>query len=265
MLRRGIPVMLANQTWRIILDIDRDPAMNMALDTAILESVIAGDVPPTLRFYGWTRPAVTVGFHQKPEVVLNLKAVERAGIEVVIRPTGGRAVLHGDDLTYSIAIPATEVRGSGVTASYRFLSEALAEGLAEGGIDVTLARGRGSSFGPGPQPCFSSTSRYELVHQGRKLVGSAQRRMKGGLLQQGSIPLRSGAFMIWDLLPASVLKSSEQSGWTTVEEAVGRSIAAQTLARHIGVGFCRYIGAMMISGMPSDQEIVSAKKQMSQE
>ncbi len=250
----------STDVWRIILHGDQEPHFNMALDQALLDSVVAGRAPPTLRFYGWTKAAITVGYHQNPEKVLNMEAVRAAGIEVLKRPTGGRAVLHGDDLTYSITLPRADLLASSVIVSYRSLSEALAAGLAQAGVHVTLARGKGIHMGPGPQPCFTSTARYELTSNGRKLVGSAQRRMRGGLLQQGSIPLRDGGVRLRGLLPDGLDLGGLENRWTTVEEITGRAVECMSLASAVAEGFCRQWGARMVTHPPHDDELRDAQR-----
>jgi lipoate-protein ligase A len=213
----------------------------MALDEAILARVVAAEAPPTLRFYGWDRPAVSLGYHQVPEKVLDLELVRSHGIAVVRRPTGGRAVLHGDDLTYSVSLPAATPWATSVTEAYRVLSEALQWGFRCAGYDVSLARGHTGEQRPGPLPCFASTARYELVWNGRKLVGSAQRRLRGGVLQQGSIPLRRGRVSPEDLLPVGQPVGA-RARWATVEEIAGGPVNADRLARSLAEGFTQHLG-----------------------
>lgn len=243
--------------WRVILDGPRPPAVNMALDEAIMSRVAIGAAPPTLRFYGWDRPAVSLGYHQVPAKVLDLDAVAARGLTVVTRPTGGRAVLHGEDLTYSVALRATGSWAASVTHSYRILSEALRNGFLHAGIDVDLARGSAGHLRPGPLPCFASTARYELVWNGKKLVGSAQRRMRGGLLQQGSIPLRRGTVTPEDLMPAGERRVSER--WATAEEAAGRPLDSDELARCLAEGFCERLCVSFEVSPPDPCEVAEAE------
>jgi len=243
--------------WRVILDGAREPAFNMALDEAILGRVAAGEAPPTLRFYGWARPAVSLGYHQVPEKVLDLSVVRAYALAVVRRPTGGRAVLHGDDLTYSVSLPGATPWATSVTEAYRILSEALQQGFRWAGLDVSLARGHAGELRPGPLPCFASTARHELVWNGRKLVGSAQRRLRGGVLQQGSIPLRRGAVQPEDLLPAGNRVVSE-ARWTTVEEVAGHPVDGAQLARSLAGGFAEYLGVEIRFESPDPSDLAAA-------
>lgn len=163
----------------------------MALDKAILAEVERGLSPPTLRIYGWIPACISLGHSQKPGQELDLEKVRRLGYDVVIRPTGGRAVLHIDELTYSvIASPQAEPWCATQASSYRIISQAVAQALEQEGFGLTLDRGYPVEK---PQslramtPCFSSTARSEVVWDGRKVVGSAQRRFRGAFLQHGSI------------------------------------------------------------------------------
>lgn len=244
--------------WSFIVDEPRTPRLNMALDRAILNSVVSRRSGPTLRFYRWSKPAVTLGFHQRMERVLDIAAVKQAGIEVVVRPTGGRAVLHGDDLTYSLALPEETAATYGITELYKILSEALQAGFRQVGMEVELARGNRGELRPGAQPCFASTARYELVVGGKKIVGSAQRRHNGGVLQQGSIPLRVGRIRPEDLAPKQHRVRLSDDRWTTVEDVLGRSIGFETLAQALAAGFSERMSVSMTPRKPTAEELEEA-------
>lgn len=177
--------------WRFLDSGARTGAFNMALDEAILAEVEQGRSPPTLRIYGWSPPCISLGHSQKPERELDLDKVRRLGYDVVIRPTGGRAVLHIDELTYSvIAAPDAEIWCGTQADSYKTISQAVALALEQEGFGVTLDRGYPVERPLGLRamtPCFSSTARSEVVWKDRKVVGSAQRRFRGAFLQHGSI------------------------------------------------------------------------------
>lgn len=146
-----------------------------------------GLVPPTLRFYGWRPPALSLGYAQKAEREVDLDACGRAGVDVVRRPTGGRAVLHDREVTYSVVISTQLLPGS-VVETYRHLSAGLVEGLRLLGLPAQV---KADPPRPGLRSaaCFDAPSWYELVVDGRKVVGSAQVRRGGVILQHGSIPL----------------------------------------------------------------------------
>lgn len=174
-------------SWRLLLDPPADGATNMAIDTAILEAVGAGAAPPTLRLYGWAPVCLSIGALQPAE--RTLAAPGLPGRDWVRRPTGGRAVLHDQELTYAVIAREDDpfVEG-GIGPAYQRIAGALAGGLARIGVpDLAVApsgrRGRRSS---GPA-CYDAVSAYELTAGGRKLVGSAQVRRLGAVLQHGSI------------------------------------------------------------------------------
>jgi lipoate-protein ligase A len=159
-----------------------EAAWNMAIDEALLTHASA----PVLRFYGWHHPGVTLGRFQDLRKGLNLDVCRQAGVSVARRPTGGRAVFHHTDLTYSLLAPEESVGGRSVMASYRLISAAMAEALANLGVDVV----EGALPGPGRQSradCFAHLAASDLAEHGRKIVGSAQVRRNGWILQQGSI------------------------------------------------------------------------------
>lgn len=181
--------------WRILTDgiraQGRSGAWNMAVDEALLAGVESGESLPTLRVYGWSPACISLGHSQRAAKELDFARVRDSGYDVVVRATGGRAVLHIGELTYSIiAAPDSEAWCESQAMSYRTISQAVAQALAEAGFGVSLDRGYPVEK---PQdlramtPCFSSTARSEVVWGDRKVVGSAQRRLRGAFLQHGSI------------------------------------------------------------------------------
>jgi len=155
----------------------------MALDRAVLTCRAAGDAPPTLRLYGWEVPTVTVGRFQPLEQV-DLRACERRGFDVVRRPTGGRGVLHDDEVTYSIVAGIADGVPRGVAASYRHLSAALADAYRALGVEAELtARQRGAK---GAGACYLHSTQADLSLGAAKLSGSAQVWKDDAVLQHGS-------------------------------------------------------------------------------
>src|SRR5438067_7976157 len=173
--------------WRLLVDAPAVGAWNMAVDEVLLDGVAAGTTPPTIRFCGWAPPCLSVAYFQLFDVV-DVDGCRALGVDVVRRPTGGGAILHDRELTYSVALPASVLgHDGGVLPSYYRLSLALQDGLRRLGVPATLApESAGSSAAHGPV-CFDRPSAHEILLQGRKLVGSAQMRRGGGLLQHGSI------------------------------------------------------------------------------
>ncbi len=176
--------------WRLILEAEpRSGPANMAVDEAIALACAAGEAPPTLRFYRWAPPTVSLGRHQ-PANEIDMEAVARLGYDVVRRTTGGRAILHTDELTYSVAAPAHEPRmAGGVMDAYLRLSNGLLAGLHRLGVAADKAGGHVRAGPDVSAACFEVPSAYEITVGGRKLMGSAQSRRRGHVLQHGSLPL----------------------------------------------------------------------------
>ncbi len=183
------------RSWRLLPDAAGDAAWNMALDETLLESHRQGLTPPTLRFYSWTPPALSLGYAQ-PLSDVNLDACAAAGIAVVRRSTGGRAVLHRGEFTY--AVIASEGFPASVAGTYRMITEVLATAIARLGAPTAIAPGKLSRAGSAS--CFQSATQADLVALGRKLVGSAQTRREGAFLQHGAVMLTQRPAEIQDLL-----------------------------------------------------------------
>ncbi len=177
--------------WRLVVeDAPRSGPANMALDQAIAEACAARESLPTLRFYRWQPPAVSLGRHQ-PLADIDQAAVQERGYEIVRRPTGGRAILHTDELTYSVSAPLDEPRiQGGVMDSYLRLSNALVDGLRRVGVAQAAKAPGHMRAGPDVSAaCFEVPSAYEITAGAHKLMGSAQSRRAGYVLQHGSLPL----------------------------------------------------------------------------
>ncbi|MCX8026496.1 MAG: lipoate--protein ligase family protein [Thermodesulfovibrionales bacterium] len=174
--------------WRLIDSGDRDCYYNMALDEAIAESVIKGLAPITLRFYGWQKQAVSIGAFQRIQDINTNYCVEQQ-IPIVRRPTGGRAILHGNELTYSLSATSDGIFSSNVKDSYILISRVFVSAFhnLDMGVEFSQKKASGRDLTRSPL-CFNSVSIGEITYRGKKLVGSAQKRWRNGFLQQGSIP-----------------------------------------------------------------------------
>ena len=182
--------------WDLILDDDLDGISNMAIDAALLDEVESSpDLRTIVRFYRWKRPTVSLGRNQRVETAVDESFCAEHGVDIVHRPTGGRAVLHDDELTYAVASNDSTVFGDTIYANYKSVSEALCEAFNRVGVPAILAPEtrrvvmHAGAASANDVPCFMSVSRYELTVQGRKIVGSAQRRLRRSFLQHGSMPL----------------------------------------------------------------------------
>lgn len=176
------------QRWRLIKSGPGEPAWNMAVDEALVIRHSRGDCPPVLRLYTWTPPALSLGYFQKVTGI-RFDLLDRLGIVPVRRITGGRAVLHFGDLTYSVVASAGRDTPLGLAASYRYLCKGLLAAFASLGIEARLGSEKPSA--PIPASCFAVAAPGDITCRGRKFVGSAQKRLGASLLQHGSILLRS--------------------------------------------------------------------------
>lgn len=189
--------------WRFIDTGFNDASMNMAMDEAVLIAHSEGKVPPTIRFYGWNPATLSVGYFQKVEKEIELKEVRRRKLGLVRRMTGGRAVLHADELTYSVILSEHALPQS-VIEAYRLISQGLIYGFRALGLDAHFSiphseKEKKELKRPRSAVCFDAPSWYELVVSGRKVAGSAQTRQKGVVLQHGSIPLTIDVDQLFDV------------------------------------------------------------------
>jgi len=179
--------------WQLIIDGAMDGSHNMAVDARLLNEVEHTETSLTIvRFYGWIIPTISLGRNQQINKAVDIDYCRANGIDVVHRPTGGRAVLHDDELTYAVISNDTECFGDTIYGNYKRVSEALCLAYNRLGVPAVLApETRKLSAHPDGTdlPCFLSPSRYELMVQGRKVAGSAQRRLRRSFLQHGSMPI----------------------------------------------------------------------------
>jgi lipoyl(octanoyl) transferase len=186
---------------RVVQDIAKPGSVLMTEDSDLLQQADAGEVGATLRFYEWAEPTVSLGFHQR-DSLLDFARLDHAQVPWVRRPTGGASVLHSEELTYSIVVPTS---GEGAAAQLQeMVSRAIADGLRSVGVPAeTAERGEPLSALPNRTSCFVRTSRWEVTVRGRKLVGSAQRKLPNALLQHGSILIGDDHLRITDFLSVS--------------------------------------------------------------
>jgi lipoate-protein ligase A len=179
------------EAWRLIPYRKADAAENMAVDEAIFRRYLRAGVPPTLRFYGWQTPTVSLGHFQDASREIDREACRRLGVAIVRRPTGGRAVLHEDELTYAvIAGSGSSLFPADIQETYRLISRCIIAGLREAGIAAEMKAEPRPVQEPRAAACFAVPSRYELLVAGRKICGAAQMRSRGAFLQHGSLLMR---------------------------------------------------------------------------
>ena len=224
-----------SETWRLLITPAAHGAWNMAADEAILEHVGRGEGRPTLRLYAWEPACLSLG-HAQPFADVDVERLRGRGWEMVRRPTGGRAILHTDELTYSVIGPGNEPRLAGsVLESYNRLACALLQAVRALGLNaqsnpLSLNMGGGHHNSTNPV-CFEVPSAYEITVGGKKLIGSAQARRKEGVLQHGSLPLVGDLGRITEALlfpdEAARKEAAERllARATTVETPLGRAVS----------------------------------------
>lgn len=176
----------------------------MAVDEAMARAVGEGRAPPTLRFYTWIVPTVSLGYLQRVPGGVDQEACRRQGIPLVRRPTGGRAVLHAGELTYSVAIPLDGLwRRLSVPEAFALVSRGLIAGLRRLGVEAAVGEaGTESSEGRASGVCFLMRRMPAVLVGGRKLIGSAQRRWERSVLQHGSLLLEFDPVLHQAVFPA---------------------------------------------------------------
>lgn len=232
--------------WRLILDGAGGGAWNMAVDEALAEAVDRGESPPVVRLYRWDPPCLSLGASQ-PVAAADRAFCAARGIDLVRRPTGGRAVLHHLELTYLVAAPLG--RGpftSDLQAAYRTICLALVAGLRRLGVLAELSGvpSQGMTRPTEAVPCFVGPASGEVVAQGRKLIGSAMRRVGDSILQHGA--LLEG----WDPeLQAGCLGLPDDSGLrpavVTLADLLGAAPRPADLTAALAAGFEEVLGGRL--------------------
>jgi lipoyl(octanoyl) transferase len=253
--------------WRLIFDTGmRAGAENMALDEAIMEAVAAGDSPPTLRFYQWAPPCLSLGKRQPLDGV-DLTACRADGVDVVRRATGGWAILHTDELTYSVALRPNDPRVSGaILDTYRTLSQGLIAGLRLLGADAEMNPVIPGGAQNTSAACFEVPSAYEITLGGRKLIGSAQTRPAGKVLQHGSLPLYGDIARVARYLTFAseqerqALAMHLRERATTLSDALGGRVTFSQAAQAMARGFAAALNMDLSAGEPSANEVAAARR-----
>jgi lipoyl(octanoyl) transferase len=249
------------ENWRLIIDPPQKGAWNMAVDEAILEAVAMKSESPTLRLYDWSPYTLSLGLAQ-PFSDVDLASIQKHGWDIVRRPTGGRAILHADELTYSICAPEDNPHVSGnIVESYRRLSTGLLKTLEITGIQADSKPKEESDKNQAKNPvCFQHPSDYEITYEGKKLIGSAQARRKKGVLQHGSLPLFGDIGRIVSVLQypdeASRKKAREEllQRATTVTSILKKDISWMDMAQAMIQGFQATLDIQLVPGSLTGSE-----------
>jgi len=242
-------------TWRLLRSLPTAGAVNMAIDEAILRAVSEGLVPPTLRLYSWEPACLSLGRAQRVADV-DLEALRAASFDLVRRPTGGKTILHVDELTYSVVAPETETRVAGaIVESYRRLSAGLVRGLERLGVAGLTSDRLAGSHRSQAVVCFETPSDYEITVGGRKLVGSAQMRARGVVLQHGAVPLCGDIARICPLLTVHPDPARVRARATTLEQALGRQATWDEAASAMATGFAESLNLRLEPGALTEDEL----------
>jgi lipoyl(octanoyl) transferase len=274
--------------WRFVFTGGNDAFFNMALDEAFLLSCRRRKSPPILRLYQWEPPGVSIGYFQKINQTVDVDKCQERNIGIVRRLTGGRAVLHLNDLTYSVcaSIDFFDYLGENVNQTYQRISYAFLEAFKLLKINAKWAK-VSKPFSQNTwdteakneeilaQPCFSSSSRYEIEICGKKILGSAQRRFSArdefpfsgqeSFLQHGALPLKRGEIELVDLLPSSKsldkeAKSKFRKSYITLQEATNRNVPIKELFNVIQSGFESFFSIKFeYTGLTSEEEKLAQK------
>jgi lipoate-protein ligase A len=238
--------------WRLLNYRSNSASENMAIDEAVFQETIKNKRPPTLRFYGWRRPAVSIGYFQGLKNEINFNRCRLSGVDIVRRITGGKAVYHRDEITYSLAAGNSEkLFPDAIIGTYEIISLCLAHGLSELGIKAHLAKPASGKKPDMTSCCFSVPSGNELLVGDRKICGSAQMRTHGGFLQHGSLlmtfdPVETAALILTSQVtdPTEKLRRSV----TAVNEVMSSPVSAETLCSALQKGFIDELGINLSEG-----------------
>jgi lipoate-protein ligase A len=270
--------------WRLVRSGFSDACENMAVDEALMLSCAEGASPPTLRLYGWRPPGVSLGYFQPVDDQIDQAECARRGYSLVRRPTGGRAILHDDEVTYSVTGRQSDIPGGEkVLSSYREISRGIEVALRRIGVEAGMARegarvgepralrlgiptvrgsgqpvphgGSGSGGRAAPAACFAKAARSDMTVDGRKIVGSAQARRHGAILQHGSIPLGVNVADVAAVMAPdgrACLALAETA--ISVSDAVGRDVSFEEMCEALVAGFEEGLNVTLVPGELSPEE-----------
>lgn len=240
---------MRESAWRLLRDGPARGAWNMAVDEAVARSVGDGLAPATLRFYAWSAPTVSFGYLQRTLAGVDIEACRCQGIDIVRRITGGRAVLHADELTYSVAVPLVGPWSSlSVPDTFDRICRGLMAGLKRLGLTASLGESRvPPRDGPEVGACFLLRRMPAILVGGRKLVGSAQRRWDRFLLQHGSIVLDFDPRLHQSVFPAWP-HADPTAGVTSLRAILGALPSMADLVAALSAGWSEVVGVPCVPG-----------------
>ena len=259
--------------WRLIKDSYHTGFMNMAIDEAIMIAHREGLVPPTIRFYQWSPPAVSLGYFQDLKKEIDVDSCKNLGIDIVRRPTGGKAVLHDKELTYSFIIRENHpLVNNSILETYKKISGGIIKGLSHFGVTAELVPLREklkSDSLPKREKskihhsdfksiCFSVPSQYEVQVEDKKIVGSAQVRKRGIVLQHGSLLIeleKDKLFSVFNF-PSAQIRERFKTRFNAIslEEILKRKTNFSELSEILSLGFEEEFGVRLLEGKLTEQE-----------
>jgi len=246
--------------WRLLISPPARGAWNMAVDEVLLYATVRGDSLPTIRLYSWEPACLSLGYAQKVKDV-DLDLLAKYGWELVRRVTGGRAILHTDEITYSVLAPLTEPRVAGtVLESYQRIAEALIMAVRALDIPVEMVTEVDTTRSAKGPVCFEVPSAYELTVDGKKLIGSAQSRRKDGFLQHGAFPLYGDLRRITHALAYDDETLRAESGEkvltraTNAEMVLGKKLDWDSVAKVMVKAFEEKLDISLVPSKLSEEE-----------
>jgi lipoate-protein ligase A len=258
----------SGDSWRLVISTPASGAWNMAVDETLMESSVLHGESPTLRLFAWNPPCLSLGYAQNYQEVDGTE-LDKRGWSLVRRPTGGRAILHTDEITYSVSGPLDYplFKGS-ILESYRRIATALIRALANLGVPATMNEILRSRGDPVDQEavCFEVASNYEITYIGKKLIGSAQARRSGGFLQHGSLPLTGRLERITEVIKYPTPEDRDEAKGKllnhaiTLEQTDGRTRTWEQAANEFIGGFRDTLNIYFIPSEINQRELKRVKQ-----
>lgn len=251
--------------WRLIIHDGANGAWNMAVDEALLWSVAWGQSPPVIRLYAWASPTLSLGYFTTATRLA--RACSELELAVVRRLSGGGIVLHDCEVTYAVIVPQGMVpNASSVLNSFRWLSRGILMGLQQLGIEATFATDARMTRHERPREnrlnkcefCFASSSPTDIVVNGKKLVGGAQARRRGVILQHGSVPIRWNCDIL-SRLDGRIIMSGSNALFTSLEELLPSPLMVSEIRDALIAGFADALNAPLVKSELSNWEMMHAR------
>lgn len=246
------------RTWRCILSGIGAPYENMSIDEVLFKGACVSGIP-VLRLYGWSPATVSLGFAQRSSEALDFTELERRHIAWVRRPTGGRAVLHDMEVTYSVSVPASDtLYDRGLAASYEWLCGPILNALRSLGVEAELSPHGSTGFVSAS--CFTAPGTTDILAHGRKIVGSAQMRTREGFLQHGSIVLKNDLDKLFSVIRSSRTSREDAIAraeplMTSVSEEAHRPVSYAEMSRALVQAFSHLEEVHLLQDTLSDAEL----------